>query len=244
MAVTRQENLYRIREGLDFPYPQKPNLHTVLRIELNNEQILCNQLNNTGKAWATATYNLSTSGDEDTYSLPFNGKPLFVVRESGDPNYPLISVPFDDVNELKYGTLGNAFSNLPFQTNPTIERMAFYRQGFLDATPKVKLVPTPNVDREYQITYLLGYLGTDDPLSVSLALPEHAAIVRYRSQMEIALGGFAQWFEDEDRNRRKADDLVKSYTYALSMLEPNFKEYISNLVHPKMVDILDWDSDF
>lgn len=242
---SRQENIFRTRSLLDDPYPQSPSLHRLVQQELSGEQDICNQLNNTGKAWSTATVDLVLSPNQDTYEINASnfGKPLYVVKATNNIYVPYISVPFDDITDLNYGQVWGGYNNIYgglYTENSTPERMAFYRNGIIDATKMVKIQPMPQYSATYTISYLIGHIGTDDPLSSAFALPEHATLLQLRNAMALALGGYCQWYEDYVRNEQKAKMLVEGFKYQLSIKESIFKEYISSLSHSRMTITDDW----
>src|ERR1700742_1354342 len=91
--------------------------------------------------------------------------------------------------------------------------MSFYRAGVLNAQPMVKIAPAPQASATYNLTYLPGYLGTGDPLESGIQLPEHAELVRLRCAM--ALLNYSKWYDDEQMNRQKRQDLATGFSYQL-----------------------------
>ena len=45
MSVSRAEQVWRIRDLLDTPYPNKPSFHQIMRQELSEELDIANDLN-------------------------------------------------------------------------------------------------------------------------------------------------------------------------------------------------------
>jgi hypothetical protein len=242
---TRTENLFRIRSLLDDPYPQRPALHQLLRQEISEEQDVLNAVNNTGKAWTTAEYDLVLSPTEDTYEISATdfGKPIFVVRPTGNQYQPWISVPFTDVAELDYNTIWNGYQSVYtglFGQSSTPEKMAFYRTGAVNSQYMVKVQPMPSENHTYTITYLVGYMGNDDPLEAIAALPEHAGLIQIRAAM--ALLPYSAWYDDEDMNQAKRKDLAGAFMYQLERKEELFDIYIRGLAHGRIVQTDDWSS--
>ncbi len=240
---TRTEQIFRIRTWLGNPFPQKPDLHRILMQELAEEQDILNAVNNTGKAWATAEFQLNLNPNEDTYQISATdfGKPIFVIRPTGNDYQPYISVPFTDVAELDYNTVWDGFTDIYtglYGADVTPEKMAFYRTGAVDPSYMVKVQPMPSTNHTYTITYLVGYLGQDDPLSVAVTMPEHAVLIQLRAA--LALLPDAEWYEDEERNYNRRKSLAASFLEQLERKESNFKTYVSTLSHGRIVDTDDW----
>lgn len=240
---TRTEQLFRIRSLLGDPYPQRPSLHQLLRQEISEEQDVLNTLNNTGKAWTTAETQLVLNPSLDTYEISDTnfGKPIFVVRPTGNQYQPYISVPFTDVNSLDYNTIWNGFAPVYtglFGESVTPEKMAFYRTGAVNSQYMVKIQPMPSENHTYTITYLVGYMGNDDPLSAAITLPEHAVLIQLRAAM--ALLPYAEWYDDEEMNRAKRKELAGTFLYQLERKEALFNTYVRSISHPKTVQTDDW----
>lgn len=245
MGVTRIENLFRMRDLLMNPYPQSPSFHRFFQQEISEEMDVVNAALETGKPWATATYQLNYNPNSDTYSLNVSdwGKVLYVVRVTGNQYIPFITVPFDDVNNQHYGTVWSNYSNTYgsfFQPDETPERMSFYRESVLNSEFKVKINPMPQEAWTYQITYIPGYIGTNDPLEAAIQLPEHAELVRLRGAM--ALLPSASWFEDETMNMNRRKELAQAFIYQLDRKEPLFRKYLKSIAIPKTIDLDPWNS--
>ena len=237
---TRLENIARIRTLLDSPFGQSPNLHRIVQQELSEEVDIINELNNTGKPWITDSTTLTSNGTQDTYEMSVSnfGKPLYVVKETNNIYQPYIYVPFGDLTSQNYGQVWS-YGQGVIQSDPTIEKMSFYRQGMTNQSYKVKIEPVPQTPTTYIISYLPGYMGTDDPLEATIAIPEHATLVQLRAA--TALLPYCQWFEDDAKNSMKRKELMESFAYQLNRKEQLFSKYIKNLIIPKMVDAdSDW----
>ncbi len=243
MAVTRIENIFRCRDLLRRPYPSAPSFHDLFRQEISEEMDIVNATNNSGRPWATAEYQLNYTPGINAYEIGVSdwGKILFAVKATGNPYIPFLPVPFDDLSEQNYGTVWGWFNSAyaqSFALSETPERMIFYRQGVLNSQFMVKINPQPQQSAAYILTYLPGYIGTDDPLESAIQMPEHAELVRLR--MAMALLNSAEWYEDMEKNRQQRQDLATGFLYQLERKEDLFKKYIRNLNIGRMTDVSDW----
>lgn len=235
-----------MRSLLDGPYPNAPTFHSLFRQELAEEQDILNQTNNSGVAWSTAEYQLNYTEGVTNYQIQVSdwGKVLFVVKETGNQYIPYIPVPFDDLSNQQYGTILGYFNNAYVQSwtlASTPERMSFSRSGVLDASYMVSIQPAPQGSAVYIITYLPGYLGTEDPLEAAIQMPEHAELVRLRGA--TAQLNYARWYEDEEKNRQKRKDLAEGFAYQLQRKEKIFERYLGNINIPQMTEIGNWCDD-
>ncbi len=237
-----------MRSLLGRPRPNSPSFDSLLRQEISEETDIANALNNTGRPWSTQTYTLNYPAN-GLNTLTINaanfGKVLFVVRLL--PNNPYISalpVPFQDIGELQYGTILAPFyaiySNWLTVPANTIEKMAFYREGVINPQFKVKIEPLPQESCQYEITYLVGAIGNDDPLQSTLALPEHASLVQLRGAKSLLAE--TRWTDNLASDIIERREYEKSFDYQLAKKEPLFSEYKKSLVHPRQVEV-DWCSD-
>ena len=246
MSVSRVQNLFRLRDLLDSPLPNRPNFHTCFRQLISEEMDVVNATLNTGIPWATATYQLNYTPGADSYDINVSdfGKILYVVKETTNPYIPYIAVPFDDVSQQDYGTIFNYYGNygqafaMPFAP----ERMSFYREGVLNSQFKCTIQPQPQQSATYILTYLPGYIGVDDPLSAATQMPEHAELVRLRAAM--ALLNYAEWGDDKQINRDKRVDLMQGFMYQLERKETLFRNYITSINKPRVVEMTDWNSGY
>jgi hypothetical protein len=244
MGITRTEQLFRCRDLLGNPFPDAPSFHQLLRQEISEERDVVNALNNTGIAWGLATYQLNFTPNTNEYLINVDnfGKILFVTKNTLNPYIPEIQVAFQDVSDQLYGTvwsyIGNSNYAQAFVLQVAPERMSFYRAGVLNAQPTVKINPVPQESATYNLTYLPGYLGTDDPLESGIQLPEHAELVRLRAA--TALLPYAKWYEEEAMNQNKRKELAQAFAYQLDRKESIFKEYIKGINRPRITSIADW----
>ncbi len=236
MPVTRSQQIYRTRDLLKFegkyPFPNAPSFHDILRQEISTEMDIVNASLQTGRPWGTAEYQLNYTPAQNTYTLNVDnwGKVLYVVRVTGNQYIPYVTVPFDDVQTQHYGTIFADYTNTYgsfAQPNETAERMSFYREGVLNAEYKVKINPMPQISWTYLITYLPGYIGTADPLTAAIQLPEHAELVRIRNA--LALLPQAQWSEDIGYNKEARLAVAAGLVVQKDVKEINFSNYIKSI---------------
>ena len=245
MGITRVENIFRVRDLLRRPRPNAPSFHDLFRQEISEEMDIVNATNNSGVAWATAEYQLNFNPNQNVYQINVSdwGKVLFCVKETTNPYIPYIPVPFDDFSNQHYGTVWGWFNNSyaqAFALSETPERMSFSRTGAVNSQFTVTINPVPQQSATYILTYLPGYIGTDDPLEASIQLPEHAELVRLR--MAMALLPSAEWFDDEEANMNRRKELAQSFAFQLDRKERLFKTYIGGINRPRTLNIEDWNA--
>lgn len=245
MGTSRIQNIFRIRDLLDNPTPQSPSFHMMMGQCIREEMDIVNATLNTGIPWAVKEFQLNYSPGQLSYDInvPDFGKILYVVKATTNPWIPFISVPFDDISQQDYGTLFNYYGSYgqAFALPETPERMSFYRENVLNAQYKVKIQPQPRESATYTLTYLPGYIGTDDPLSVDTQMPEHAELMRLRAAM--ALLPYAKWGDDMVANKMKREELSKVFAYQLDRKESLFRDYITSINRAQSVEISDWQGD-
>lgn len=240
MGVTQIEQLQRIRDLLGRPQQQSPAPHDMLRQLISEMMMMVNETLDTGKAWATQTTQLNYTPAISTYDINVSdfGKPLYVVRLTGNQYVPAIAVPFDDVNNQEYGAIWNinytSWAGI-FPYDQTPERMSFYREGVMDAVYKVAIQPMPQTSCTYEITYLPGYIGNDNALNSLVQMPEHAELIRLRAA--IALLPYAKWGDDENVNMMRRKELAQAFAYQVEPREAVFKRYIRSISIPRHVEI-------
>lgn len=243
MSVSRIEQIFRTRDLLDNPLPNRPSFHQLMRQEISTEMDIVNATNNSAKPWALSTYQLNYIAGQDTYTINAEdfGKVLYVERIQGDPYIRWVNVPFSDVDDLDYGTVWQyymgSYGTLPWVTE-TPERMSFYRSGVLNSNYMVRIQPQPMTSWTYNIHYLSGYIGVSDPLSSAVQMPEHAELVRLRNAM--ALLPYTEWSDDKAENLAKRKELMMGFDYQLQIKEPLFSRYIKSIAIPKPVYLSDW----
>lgn len=243
--ATRTEQIFRTRDLLDLPYPNKPSFHSLLRQEISTETDIANALNNTGQPWTTAEYTLQYNPNQSEYILQASdiGRILFVVRLTGNQFIPALPVPFQDLATLHYGTLWANFYSMyngwgAYMLPETIEQMAFYRSGVVNPEYKVQIQPQPIETATYVITYLVGAIGNSDPLESAIAMPEFATMAQLRNAMSLL--PYCQWSEDRKQDLERKQELAQAFQYQLSIKEPLFAEYKNSLVQNSTVDCEDW----
>lgn len=242
---TRQESIFRMRDMLDNPYPSSPSFHKLLRQQISEEIDIVNSLNNSSQPWCVGEYQLNFNPAQSVYTINATdfGKPLFMTRATGNPFIPQVPVPFTDLNALQYGTIWNAFYNFyngwgGYNLPTTIEQAAFSRTGATNQEFKVTFQPMPQTTAVYTIIYLIGYFGSDDPLSTASALPEFATMTQLRGS--LALLPYCQWSDDRSKDLERKQELRDAFLYQLSRKEQDFLAYKRNLVHPRIVEIEPW----
>lgn len=243
--ATRTEQIFRTRDLLDLPYPNKPSFHALLRQEISTETDIANALNNTGQPWTVATYQLNYNPNQTEYTLQANniGRILFVTRLTGNQWITHLPVPFQDLATLQYGTLWSNFYSMyngvgAFTLPETIEQMAFYRTGVVNPEVKVQIQPAPTQTASYEINYLVGPIGNDDPLESAIAMPEFATMAQLRNAM--ALLPYCQWSDDRKQDMERKAELASAFQYQLNIKETLFDEYKRSLVQVGTVDIDNW----
>lgn len=244
--TTRAISISEVRSLLDDPYQGAPNLHKIVAGHLRFEQLMANRLNNTGRAWTVKTFTFTSDPDTDTYDIAVGtpavavadfGKPLAIVKATGEEIMPYVQVPFDDYNQQDYGIIRSGTSDVsPFShVSPAQEKISFYRTGGINPVARMKLNPLPQDAHEYTISYLVGAIGRGDPLTVDYGIPEHAHLVEIQNAMSQL--PYAKWNEDEKSNSAKRAEMATGFVYQLNLLQPVFEQYVRDLTHARPVEV-------
>jgi hypothetical protein len=244
--ATRAESISEVRSLLDDPYQQAPNLHKIVAGHLRFEQLMCNRLNNTGRPWAVKTFDFDSDPDTDTYDVATGtpaiavadfGKPLVVVKATGNANLPFIQVSFDDYNQQDYGTIPLGTSDVtPLEIfSPSMEKVTFYREGIIGPVRKMKLNPVPQTVFTYTVSYLVGAIGRDDAITVDYGIPEHSHLVEIQNALSQL--PYCKWTEDPKADQIHGENLKQSFLYQLGLLEPVFAQYVRDLTHGRPVEV-------
>lgn len=207
---------------------------------------MANRLNNTGRAWTVKTFTFTSDPDTDTYTLESGtpavpvadfGKPLAIVKATGEEFMPYVQIAFDDYNQQDYGIIPSGVSQVsPFtQFSPAQEKISFYREGIIDPVMKFKLNPVPQDAHEYTISYLVGAIGRSDPLTVDYGIPEHAHLVEIQNALSQL--AYSKWSEDEKANQAKREEHKQGFLFQLSLLQPVFNDYVRDLTHARPVEV-------
>lgn len=244
--TTRAISISEVRSLLDDPYQQAPNLHKIVAGHLRFEQLMANRLNNTGRAWTVKTFEFTSDPELDTYSIATGappvavadfGKPLAIVKATGEERIPYVQIAFDDYNQQDYGLIPAGVSEVsPFnQFASAPEKISFYREGIIDPVMKMKLNPVPGDAQDYTVSYLVGAIGRDDPLTVNYGIPEHAHLVEIQNATSQL--PYCKWGEDEKANGVKMEQMAKGFAYQLTLLQPVFEQYVRDLTHGRPVEV-------
>lgn len=208
-----------------------------------------NEMNNTGIAWIVNEVTVNYRCGQDSYALNCTdfGKPLFVLRATGNCYVPWLPVPFDDITDLQYGRILGAYFGscgvaFPYLYPNTLERMAFYRSGDEASQPMVKIQPAPNTNAEYVIHYMPGWRGDNDPLSAQVNLPEHVNLLRLRETLSALK--YAEWYDNMQDNMIRRTELRREFQDELMRRESAYKQYIASITHGRTTDVADWNSNY
>lgn len=207
---------------------------------------MANRLNNTGRPWTVKTFEFTSDPDTDTYSVATGspavavadfGKPLAIVKATGDENIPYIQVLFEDYNQIDYGIIPSGISEVtPFNVfAPSQEKIAFYRENVIDPVMKMKLNPVPQDAQTYTVSYLVGAIGRNDAITVNFAIPEHAHLVEIQNAASQL--PYSKWNEDEKVNIQKREELAAGFKFQLGLLQPVFDNYVRDLSHGRPVEV-------
>jgi hypothetical protein len=244
--ATRQESIAEIRSLLGEPLEGAPSLHRAVGAYLRFEGQLIMRLNNTGAPWAIKSFDLDSDPDTDTYELETGtpaapiadfGKPLAVIKATGQDTVPFIQVPFGDYRNQNYGVIPETASEVtPFGVfSPATEKLSFYREGAINPVNKVKINPVPQTVQTYTITYSVGAVGREDDLTATYAIPELASWVELQTAM--ALLPYAKWGEDMAVNMEQRKELAAAFAFQLQTVNMTAEQYIRDIVHPRPVEV-------
>src|SRR6185369_5344724 len=248
MSVTILQNIFRIRDLLDSPTPQKPGFHQLLRICVSEQMDITNALNNTGLPWGESIYTLQYHPGQTEYSINVGdfGKVIFVTKVVPGPYIFEVPVPYSDRNHEHYGTVWMDFVTAwgagVGWLSETLEHMSFYRDGAMNPQPMVSIQPAPQQSWTYKIHYMPGYIAPNYSLETAVQLPEHQELLRLRAAM--AALNYSEWGDDMAFNRQKRLDLAQGFQYQLDRKEKLFANYITSINVPRTVEVSDWAGDY
>ncbi len=240
MAVQdRIERYTKIRQWLGTPKEQKPTPHQILSQMCVDEQWLNLKLTNEGESWNLIWKDLTTEIGTSEYTIEQpvssnqqSGKVYFAIRSTGDSELPYLPVPFDDLSELDYG-------QMPSDVNSSFtvpEKLSVYRKDMQDQARVVVIQPTPQAVMTYRIYF---YTGQVDRLQ---ALMNQSGILTELSdyldlKSSLALLSYAEWYEQDDRNDRKAAKILEGLRFQYNEYKPEVEDYISSINSPTSFDL-------
>lgn len=150
MATTAQ-NIALIRQRLNEPGPQTPSDAKLLNILIEHLSNHINQLNNTQQHWSVDKLTLTTSANQEDYSIggPTFGRPFLVyTTDSTNPYHVRWEVPFSlmqNADQLYWGPQ-QTVSVYPHSA----EEIIFYRRS---DQWYARIVPIPNQTGTYEVWY-------------------------------------------------------------------------------------------
>ena len=222
--------LTNIRIRLADPRSQQPSERTLLLLLSTQVQNFATEANLSGRHWAVDETFLPVVAGVNDYEISEAsfGKPLeiysYYPSDPGHITYPVNLIDLGDVH-FDWGLPENVASGFNTGSPHTAIRIAFYRkQGVLHA----RVLPTPTTSATYKVLYQIGVYGETVPLDETPFLPEHHSLIELRTA--ISALPHSEWFDnDDDRNRRRREELALSMAPDSERLERNFRSYITSI---------------
>jgi len=243
--VSIVENMFRVRDLLDNPLPQRPPFHQLLRQTFSDLQDLTNALTNTGLVWSEYQWQLNYNPNQADYEINVSdfGKAVFATRLTGNPFIPQVAIQIGDRNKEHYGTVwqyiyGAYGQWIPWNESP--EQLIFWRGGAYNPRQMVSVMPQPQSAQTYIIHYIPGFLANNVALSTSIQMPEHQSLIQLRSAS--AMLPYTEWGDDKTYNANRRKELAEGFQYQLERKEELFKDYKTSMNAAKTVTLADWNS--
>ncbi len=222
----------------DEPRPQHPSAHRVLLATMQAVQSFYSQLENTGQAWSLKDdYNLTVSTNTSDFLLAIDesyGKPLQVITTyPNNPSFIPRYIEFREFASMNFDwpfPVNMASWILNDGSNCTAMRMAFYYKD--DGSRWVRVLPRPQLQATYLITFSSGDWASNVGLETSPVLSQFAGLVETWAAMSILPS--CQWEDDQKYNMAHRRELAEALQNDRFRMEDDFQRYCRNLVVDQM----------
>lgn len=240
MPPTLQNIASNVRIRLGDPLAQRPSLRQTLRYVADAAQMLFNQANSSGKAWAVGECQLNVTSNTTDYVLPVGpefGKPLSVLTlyqpsQSYIPRY----VNFFEINDLYFdwGLPANLASYIyTYDGSPnTAARIAFYKKPN-DPSQWVRVLPMPALSAQYLVTFSTGDWVDSVSLDNSPLLSQFSPLIEMNATE--ALLSLTSWYSekaDEKLNQDRRKEIIASMARMRQGYEDEFDRFIRSTTDP------------
>lgn len=231
---------------LNNPLPQSPSFRDILD-ELEAEyQHVTNDTNNTGNAWQTNTYTLTTTAGQYDYQIVTDNDDFFkalsvtTVPENvdADPQYVLEFTEFEHLPK-EWAWLGQNKGQYMTSSHDS-QLIAFYRK--IATTGEqiwCRLAPTPAQTQDYTILYQVTdwWPLVDASNSRTWKLPHSSQRFYIRSLVaqNLLMSGRVRWSYDNLQNYKMGELVEKGLEIKLKRYEAVYNEYKDSLDNPDIV---------
>jgi hypothetical protein len=245
--MTRAEEFQEVIRLLGRPKPQSPDPDLIVGQLFRTEQLMLNQLNGTGKGWATQSVTITTVADQAEYTIALAGtvdygfgKPLFVYRALSDGSpmpVPLADFSHEIYNQQhEFWVTPAGESTLPGYTT---EKIGFFRTS--DGSIKARVYPIPDeAGLIYTIVYAPGEVLWDEHTTAgSVPLPEFSVLRTL--QTALFLLPYAKWegYTEPD-NLVYRQQIKESLAEQVRLHTDEYQAYIRNPQHEPFGDSGYW----
>lgn len=222
----------QVRAEMGGPNLNAPTDRQIISKLFQHSQNLYNQTQNTGHAWDEYESTFTASVGVADYQLTDSrfGKAIAVyTRDDSNPAHFVRTIPVFELQDLHYGLeLPNdagAWTMVGYNDSlHTALRVAYYRR---DGVPYLRLYPTPQYACDYDVLFVTGDWASGAALADSPFLSEHHHLIVVRAA--ISLLADAEWFDDPDKNDRKASKKALALSSDEKMYASQFNFAILNL---------------
>lgn len=231
---TLQEMTAQVRLLVDDPLPQKPSLRRILLAVVQATQSFYSHIENTGQSWSLKPdYVLSVSSQTSDYLLAIDdsyGKPIQVLSYyPNNPAYVQRQIQFYEIADLNFDwpyPVNLSSWTMTDGSNCTAMRMAFYYQD--DGSRYVRVLPQPNLQALYLISFASGDFMSAAALETSPVLSQFHSLVETWAAMSILPS--CQWENDKAYNAAHRKELAASLQNDVSRIADDFQRYSRNLI--------------
>ncbi len=222
----------------DEPRPQRPSAHRILMAVTQAVQAFYSQLENTGQAWSLKPdYVLNVSAQTGDFLLALDdsyGKPLQVITTyPSNPSFIPRYIEFREFSAMNFDwrfPQNMASWIMNDGSNCTAMRMAFYYQD--DGSRWVRVLPQPQLNATYAITFSSGDFTAYANMETSPVLTQFAGLIETWAAMSILPS--CQWDDDQKYNMAHRRELAESLQNDRVRMEDHFDRYCRNLVVDQM----------
>lgn len=211
------------------PRAQQPSDRTLLVLLSTQVQNLLLEANLRGRYWSVDETQVAVNPNTTDYAISAEnfGKPTEVRAVYSTGGYPEHDVTFFELGDLNYDLpwSGGQLVGDPLYGGPPLlhQRVAFYRranQVYLRTLPGV-----PGQTATYKIIFQVGKFGETVHLDDTIMLPEFSTLVEIRTT--ISALPHCEWFDEEDRNARRREELALSLERDERLAYPLFRSWVA-----------------
>lgn len=222
-----------VRSEMGNPSLGAPSDRQIISKLLQHSQNLVNHASNTGHAWDEYELTINVSPEVADYQLNDTrfGKALVVyTRDDSNSAHFVRAIPVFELQDLHFDLhLPNDAGLYTFvgynDSFHSALRVGYYRRA---GVPYLRFYPTPQYSCDYDVLFTTGDWASGAALAdVPPIVVEHNHLIVIRTA--ISLLADAEWFDDPDKNDRKATKKALALQNDEKTYATQFNSWILNL---------------